>query len=240
MTGRQLLSHPVGDLSARPERRWLVPGQLTAMKGDPGLGKSTVALEIASRVSTGRPMPDDTELPSGNVILLSSVDGLEDTVIWRLMAAEADLAKVYVASGGPWKQGWEDHFAFPADLDRLEVTVRQSHAVLVVIDVLGDYRAQHSAGTMTRLRSMAKRTGAAVLDVGYFGKAKSARIRATQRPDGSISVTRTDGTDWLVVEHPAHLDTMVLAKLTGRRVSLPFQLVAHSNGNSAYTDWIAS
>src|SRR4029077_12718205 len=42
---------------------WLWPeripiGKVTLLVGDPGLGKSLVALDIAARVSTGKPWPD--------------------------------------------------------------------------------------------------------------------------------------------------------------------------------------
>ncbi len=50
--------------------RWLwrgrIPlGKLTVLDGDPGLGKSTLALDIAARVSSGRAMPleEDEESP---------------------------------------------------------------------------------------------------------------------------------------------------------------------------------
>ncbi|MDP8922108.1 MAG: AAA family ATPase, partial [Chloroflexota bacterium] len=58
--------------------RWLWPGRvplgkLTVIDGDPGLGKSLVTLDTASRVSRGRPMPDgstgDLDGPAGVVLL---------------------------------------------------------------------------------------------------------------------------------------------------------------------------
>jgi hypothetical protein len=76
---------------------WLWPGYLPLGKvvdlsSDPGLGKSTVTIDLAARVSTGRPMPDGTGggLPRG-VLLLSAEDGLGDTIRPRLEAADADL-----------------------------------------------------------------------------------------------------------------------------------------------------
>jgi hypothetical protein len=73
---------------------WLWPGRvargkITMIAGDPGLGKSTVTLDMAARVSTGRPWPDapDVSTPVGSVILLSAEDGLADTIRPRLDAA---------------------------------------------------------------------------------------------------------------------------------------------------------
>ena len=44
---------------------WLWPGRvpfgkLTGLVGDPGLGKSTVALDLVARLTVGAPMPDRT------------------------------------------------------------------------------------------------------------------------------------------------------------------------------------
>ena len=35
-------------------------GKITLLEGDPGMGKSLLAIDIAARVSTGRPMPGDS------------------------------------------------------------------------------------------------------------------------------------------------------------------------------------
>ena len=47
---------------------WLWPGRipfgkLTILDGDPGLGKSTLLLDLAARLTTARPLPDDPTLP---------------------------------------------------------------------------------------------------------------------------------------------------------------------------------
>ena len=62
---------------------WLWPGRiplnkLTVLDGDPGLGKSSVLLDVVARLTTGRPMPDcdpSTALRPGNAVLLCAEDG---------------------------------------------------------------------------------------------------------------------------------------------------------------------
>lgn len=83
--------------------RWLwssrVPrGKLTVLDGDPGLGKSTIMLDIGARVSTGSPMPDGDRSLDGaaGVVLLTAEDGIADTIRPRLEAAHADLDRVSV------------------------------------------------------------------------------------------------------------------------------------------------
>src|SRR5687767_647125 len=66
--------------------RWLWPGRLPFAKvslldGDPGLGKSTLTLDIAARVSTGSPMVDGHRPAGpGNVLVISAEDGAADTI----------------------------------------------------------------------------------------------------------------------------------------------------------------
>src|SRR5262245_39877055 len=82
---------------------WLWPvriplGKLTCLVGDPEVGKSFLSMDLAARVSSGRCWPDDPTRPAprGHVLLLNAEDGLEDTVVPRLHAAGADLARVSV------------------------------------------------------------------------------------------------------------------------------------------------
>jgi len=68
---------------------YLPLGKLVVVDGDPGLGKSTVLLDIAARLTTARPMPDGTpglDTPVG-VVLLSAEDDAGDTLRPRLDAA---------------------------------------------------------------------------------------------------------------------------------------------------------
>jgi hypothetical protein len=58
---------PVSRLTRRP-LSWLWPwqlglGKLAILDGDPGLGKSLVALDLCARLSTGRPFPDGSPGP---------------------------------------------------------------------------------------------------------------------------------------------------------------------------------
>src|SRR5258708_6963048 len=54
--------HLLAEVETRPIN-WLwhqrIPiGKITLLDGDPGMGKSLLAIDIAARVSTGQPMPD--------------------------------------------------------------------------------------------------------------------------------------------------------------------------------------
>ena len=61
-SGGPLRLRAVSELTARPYA-WLwsqrlALGEASLFEGDPGLGKSLVALDLCARLSTGRPYPD--------------------------------------------------------------------------------------------------------------------------------------------------------------------------------------
>ena len=77
---------------------WLWPkrlalGKLTIFDGDPDVGKSLVTLDLAARLTTGRPFPGcESAAPPGNVIILHGEDAVEDTLVPRLQAIARNKA----------------------------------------------------------------------------------------------------------------------------------------------------
>ena len=97
--GRALISYRASDIS--PERiEWVWPGRVargkhTAIAGDPGTGKSQLLIAMAAAITIGGSWPcEESCAPLGSVIILSAEDGAADTLVPRLMAAGADLARV--------------------------------------------------------------------------------------------------------------------------------------------------
>src|ERR1700741_41148 len=74
---------------------WLPLGKVAILDGDPGLGKSTLLFDLAARVSKDGIMPDGTQGTSGSVLIVNAEDDHEDTIKPRLVAAGADLARVF-------------------------------------------------------------------------------------------------------------------------------------------------
>ena len=75
----------------------LARGKVSMIAGDPGVAKSHVAIAIAAIVSTGGRWPASTQhAKPGNVIIISAEDDAADTIVPGLMAAGADLTKVFV------------------------------------------------------------------------------------------------------------------------------------------------
>ena len=116
----------MADVVAKPVN-WLWParialGKLTLVSGDPGLGKSFLSLDIASRVSTGAKWPDcDDHAPQGGAVILSAEDDLEDTIRPRLDAAGADVGQIVAIQG---VQFHDDHGDCERAIDLHSATCR--------------------------------------------------------------------------------------------------------------------
>ncbi len=79
---------------------WLPRAKLSILAGAGGCGKTTLAISLAARLSRGGDWPDGSKCEAaGNVIIWSGEDGIADTIIPRLTAADADLTRVHIIEG---------------------------------------------------------------------------------------------------------------------------------------------
>lgn len=131
---------------------WLWPGCIAANKvtilvGDPGVGKTLVALDIAARVSTGRPWPGEPPTTyhrePGNVLLLSELDDLDDTLRPRLEALDADMKRIIVLREFVRRANGNSDvvsFSVGGNLKMLQQAIdRVRNCRLVIIDPLSAY-----------------------------------------------------------------------------------------------------
>lgn len=73
---------------------WLAKGKLHILAGDPGVGKTTLAIGLAAVVTSGGRWPDRTRAIAGNTIVWSGEDDPEDTLLPRLIAAGGDPYRI--------------------------------------------------------------------------------------------------------------------------------------------------
>lgn len=207
-----------------PERvKWLWPsripcGRMTILDGDPGLGKSSLTMDVAARVSMGSAMPDGSGGSRGpaGVVLLSAEDGLANTIRPRLDAARADVDRVaalrYVVErdheGEPQKR-----LPTVQDVTELERTLREMDAALLVVDPLVAYlgsgvnahRDQDVRAGLADLADLAERTGVAVLAVRHLNK--SGGGNPLYRGGGSIGLIAAARSGLLVAPDPDDPDS---------------------------------
>ena len=74
---------------------WLAAGKFHVVGGQPGTGKTTIALDFAAIVSSGGRWPDGSRAEAGNVLIWSGEDDAEDVLAPRLQAMGADMTRIY-------------------------------------------------------------------------------------------------------------------------------------------------
>jgi len=119
----------------RVESAWLgyVPlGAVTIGAGYQGLGKSTLLCKLAADLSKGD-LKGDLEGQPCPVVMASSEDTPETTIVPRLMAADADLAQVHIVSIGG-EAG--EMLTLPDDVERLQRVSRRLGARVLMLDPL--------------------------------------------------------------------------------------------------------
>jgi hypothetical protein len=247
---------PIGTLAkdVTPERviwLWagrLAAGKITIIEGDPGLGKSTATLDLAARISTGMPLPSEREprSPRG-VVVLSAEDGLADTIVPRLIAAGADLGRVFIMTGVRSPDGHDDGVSLPADLDAIERAIVAYDAALVIIDPLMAYlgaetnsnRDQDVRRALAPLAAMLERTGAACALVRHLNKMQGGS--ALYRGGGSIGISGAARVVLLVAKDPDDELASVMAPQKCNLGPLPpalrFRLAGSTDTDAARVVW---
>jgi putative DNA primase/helicase len=214
------------------EVEWLwagrVPlGMMTMFAGDPKLGKSFVTLTMAAALSRGLPLPwsEQPDMPASTILMSAEDDPLR-TIVPRLTAAGADLAKVHILESVVRANGDEALPSLRADIDAIMIAAaRLGDCRLIVIDPISaylsgidDYRNAALRGALTPLKRLAVQIGTAVVLVSHLTKDGSANGK--HRVLGSIAYVGACRANYLFAADPE--------ELTGRRV-----LMLDNGGNVA-------
>jgi hypothetical protein len=195
----------------------LAQGKLALLEGDPGLGKTLVALDLCARLSRGWPFPDGS--PSGgpsNTLVLNAEDGEGDTVRSRLVALGADLERIFVMEG----QGvLGESLRLPSQAELLDNALTRSRARLLVLDpflafldanvISGNDQSVRRA--LTPLARLADLHSCAPLLVRHLNK--TGGKPALYRGGGSIGLVGACRSAWLVGRDPVHPGQCVLAQV---------------------------
>lgn len=185
---------------------YLARGKLAVLDGDPGTGKSFVTIDLAARISTGAPMPCGRPGVVGNVLLLNAEDDARDTIRPRVAAAGADLNRVNIFFAPGLDMSWRPQF--PDDMNQLARTIRETAAVLVVLDPMISFLAANTSANNDQsmrnalgpLGELAAQTGACILLVRHLRKSGGAN--AIYRGMGSIGILGAVRTGLMIARHP--------------------------------------
>ena len=171
---------------------WLARGKLGILAGPPGQGKTTIALAFIATVTSGGRWPDGTRSEPGNALMWSGEDDPADTLAPRLIAAGADLSRVYFVTGSRING---EVLPFDPARDLVQLTAqaeRIGDVRLLVVDpvvsaVAGDsHKNTEVRRALQPLVDLGSYLNAAVLGISHFSKGTAGRD-PTERVTGSVA-----------------------------------------------------
>jgi hypothetical protein len=235
---------------------WLWPariprGAITLVDGDPDLGKSFVALDIAARETTGSPMPNESYRMAprkpGAVLIMNGEDDLERTIRPRLDILGADCSRVWSFNFVLDSANTKRPPMLPTDLHLIEGLIAKHKITLAIVDPFmayldGDQIDSHKDSDVRKLmhqiRDLAERTQIAFLIIRHLNKMISVP-EAMYRGGGSIGIIGAARSALLVAKHPDDEDLRILARIKGNLCappeSLQYRLVVE--GDMARVAW---
>ena len=193
---------------------YIASGTVSLLDGDPGVGKSLLTLQLATSISRGWPLPDQygklTELLPGpqNVLILSTEDSLAHTVVPRLLAINADCARVTVLTGQRIDEQEETAFTLQ-DLPVLQQAIDTLTPTLVILDPIQAYlgkidmhRSNETRPLLAALASIAEHARCSILCVRHPSKSQNGGAKAMMRGLGSVDFVGAARTALFVEDHP--------------------------------------
>lgn len=162
-------------------------GKVTLIQGDPGQGKTWLAMHLAAACTNRKELPNELPMDSFNVFYQTAEDGIGDTIKPRLMKCGADMERVRVIV--------EDDAMLSLTDPRLELAIKQNNVKLLIMDPIQAYlgpdvdmnRANEIRPLFRYLGGVAERTGAAIVLIGHLNK--NAGTHANYRGLGSVDIS---------------------------------------------------
>lgn len=174
---------------------WIWPGwiprhKISILGGEFGVGKSYLSMHIAARITQGEGLPGVASTPQGNVLLLAAEDGLEDTILPRLIEEGADTSKVCALIGFKGPVGVESP-DLSAHYTRLAALCQEVRPELLIVDPINNYVGSqmdsnnnvHVRSVIQPLVDMAGAYKITMLFIHHFNKNRNLDLR--QRLAGS-------------------------------------------------------
>ncbi|MHB8115583.1 MAG: AAA family ATPase [Acidithiobacillus ferrivorans] len=185
--------------SIQPEKiawiwpEWLAAGKLHILAGMAGTGKTTIALAVAATLSSRGRWPDRTVChTAADVVMWSGEDDAADTLVPRLLAMGADVARVHLITGTVDDNGRRRGFDPSVDIPVLEKALLRVNPRLLILDpissaVSGDsHQNTEVRRSLQPVVDLAGRLGCAVLGITHFTKGTVGRD-PLERVTGSLA-----------------------------------------------------
>jgi len=218
---RRLEIVPISDVTAEEVDYLIAPyipiGAITVLEGDPESGKTYTALDIAARVTTGKPAPwlipvvGEQVTPPASVLYATGEDHVAGTLKPRLVNCGGDPRRFYSLKGviDESDDGEIRQMAFNlGDKGLLDKAFEECQPKLFVIDPLQAFlgagvdmhKANEVRPVLSGIAELAEKHRCAVLIIRHLNK--SSQQRAAYRGMGSIDITGAARSVLLAGKHP--------------------------------------
>jgi hypothetical protein len=185
-------------------------GMLTLYAGNPGLGKSSLSLDLAARLSRGLPFPDNSPCPIGDTLILAGEDVPEVTIKPRLGALGADMRRIHILLGKRDKDGFDDITLFDKGIikDAIDqIKAKEGDLKLLIIDPLESFLGNIDSYRNTEVRqalrgiiSLSENEQFSALGIQHL--TKKTGIDAIHRIGGSVAFAAAARTIWMFTKDP--------------------------------------
>ncbi|QDT55650.1 hypothetical protein Pan44_36960 [Caulifigura coniformis] len=203
-------------------------GKCSLLVGDADAGKTFLALDLAARVSRGVGVPPEAGLARpGQVLLMCADDDVEDTLLPRLQAAEADLSRIAILSASPRKARLKSQalLSLAKDFGQIEAALEElPECRLIVVDPINAYLRGLAGNNdiairqlLQKLTRLAREKNAAIVMTAH--QRKQLASTAVHRPVGSVAFAAVARVV-LVLAHDPHV--------AGRRLLVPAKMALHA------------
>jgi Bifunctional DNA primase/polymerase, N-terminal/AAA domain len=170
----------------------IAAGTIAIVAGTEGLGKSSLGVYLAAKVSTGKLSGAWHGTPR-NTLYVAVEDSWKHTVVPRLIAANADLGRI-ARFDIVTDTDEAISLSLPHDNNKLEETIRENDIALVVLDPLmslinedlDTHREREVRKALDPLVGIADRTGAVILGIAHFNKGSGTDISARITGSGAF------------------------------------------------------
>lgn len=175
--------------------KFLVRGKFHILGGQPGTAKTTIALDIAAKITNGEPFPDGSQIDKpGYVVIWSDEDSVADVLKPRLIAANANLDRVFFIDSISFGDNQNRAIDPSMDLKQLYNSLPDYPVDLIIFDpitslIKGDSNKQVDVRNSLRwITELAEEKSCAILGISHFTKGTAGTL-LVERITGSIAFT---------------------------------------------------
>lgn len=218
---------------------YIPAGMITIMEGDPGEGKSYLAMHVAALVSVGGKLPDGSRVERGKVLYISAEDDPSYTIRPRIEAMDGNAANVRVLVA--------DLMLDADGFDKLRAELDAHAVVLIIIDPLMAFmpektdvhRSNAVRPVLSAMKQIAEDYGCTVLFVRHLTKMK--HDKAIYQGGGSIDFIGAARSALLVTANPEDAGQKVLLHIKHnvgpKGQSWAYRLAGDADGSVPRVRW---